>query len=149
MKLYYLLGRLLSPFGIAGLITYSYLMRTKRVRLVVKNEQDELLLVQTWLGGGKWGLPGGGVDRGESPEAAALRELYEETGVVAAQDSLERFLIMRSHGHDEVVFMLRVPRASVSMTPVDRREIEAVAWFSQNDLPRIGSLAKKIIDQVA
>lgn len=29
----------------------------------------------------QWQLPQGGIDPGEAPEAAALRELYEETGV--------------------------------------------------------------------
>jgi putative (di)nucleoside polyphosphate hydrolase len=31
---------------------------------------------------GAWQMPQGGIDRGESPRAAALRELREETGVV-------------------------------------------------------------------
>lgn len=32
---------------------------------------------------GKWQMPQGGIDPGEDPEAAALRELEEETGVTA------------------------------------------------------------------
>ena len=32
---------------------------------------------------GWWGLPGGGVDHGESPHLAVRRELYEETGLKA------------------------------------------------------------------
>jgi ADP-ribose pyrophosphatase YjhB (NUDIX family) len=31
---------------------------------------------------GSWTLPGGGIDFGEHPEAGALRELNEETGLV-------------------------------------------------------------------
>ncbi|MFO6465249.1 RNA pyrophosphohydrolase [Jannaschia sp. KMU-145] len=32
---------------------------------------------------GAWQMPQGGIDPGEAPEAAALRELHEETGLVA------------------------------------------------------------------
>jgi putative (di)nucleoside polyphosphate hydrolase len=34
--------------------------------------------------GHEWQMPQGGIDRGESPEDAALRELYEETNVRSA-----------------------------------------------------------------
>ncbi len=45
---------------------------------------------------GSWTLPGGGVEFGEHPEAAAIRELSEETGLVGsitellAVDSMHR-----------------------------------------------------------
>lgn len=32
---------------------------------------------------GKWAFPGGKIDRGETPQEAAVRELFEETGVRA------------------------------------------------------------------
>ena len=36
-----------------------------------------------------WQMPQGGIDPGETPEAAALRELFEETGVPASLVSVE------------------------------------------------------------
>ncbi|HUQ79362.1 MAG TPA: NUDIX domain-containing protein, partial [Patescibacteria group bacterium] len=35
------------------------------------------------LGAGLWTLPGGGMNFGESPDAAAVREVEEETGLLA------------------------------------------------------------------
>lgn len=37
---------------------------------------------------GQWALPGGGMDAGESPEQAALRELAEEVGLVLDADAV-------------------------------------------------------------
>jgi putative (di)nucleoside polyphosphate hydrolase len=37
---------------------------------------------------GAWQMPQGGIDEGEKPRAAALRELWEETGVTADLSSL-------------------------------------------------------------
>ncbi|MEV5414188.1 NUDIX hydrolase [Thermopolyspora sp. NPDC052614] len=52
--------------------------------------EDEMLLAR-WVGaeGPRWTLPGGGVDHGEDPYDAAIREVAEETGY---QVEIERLL---------------------------------------------------------
>lgn len=65
------------------------------VRVVVRDSGGRILLLRTrdvtepelgeW-----WELPGGGIDAGESYLDAALRELREETGILARPDQVGR-----------------------------------------------------------
>jgi len=57
---------------------------------LIVNSDNELLLVRRARdpGKGKWGLPGGFVDRGESIEDALRREILEETQLVVRDCSL-------------------------------------------------------------
>lgn len=54
--------------------------------IAVLFRNDEVLLVRRANppDAGRWGFPGGKMELGETVEAAAVRELYEETGVRAA-----------------------------------------------------------------
>ena len=67
---------------------------TKRQRLAAKaliRRGDRILLARLSVHAveqGRWTLPGGGVDHGESPETALLREIAEETGLTATAGAL-------------------------------------------------------------
>lgn len=43
--------------------------------------KDGLVLAVPRRSGNQWGLPGGKVEKGETPRQAAIREMVEETGV--------------------------------------------------------------------
>jgi ADP-ribose pyrophosphatase YjhB (NUDIX family) len=55
---------------------------------IVRDVHERLLLCRIAPGyplEGRWTLPGGGVDHGEHPDDAVLRELHEETGLVGTR----------------------------------------------------------------
>jgi 8-oxo-dGTP diphosphatase len=52
-----------------------------RIGAYVVCVRDDALLLVRFTRGGRWTLPGGGLDHGERPEDAAVREVDEETGL--------------------------------------------------------------------
>lgn len=58
---------------------------------IVTDESDRILLCRIAPGypaEDLWTLPGGGVDHGEHPDDAVLRELSEETGLVGTREAV-------------------------------------------------------------
>lgn len=51
--------------------------------VIIINEQDQILLVQRGHAPqqGRWTIPGGKLEPGETPQEAAIREGFEETGL--------------------------------------------------------------------
>ena len=49
--------------------------------VVLQNEKGQILMQQRVYPTGKWGLPGGLMELGESTEETARREVFEETGL--------------------------------------------------------------------
>ncbi len=50
------------------------------IHAVIKNGEGQVLLLKQTYGDLRWGLPGGGVDRGETVHDAIARECSEELG---------------------------------------------------------------------
>ncbi len=148
MKLYYFLGRLLNVPLAIGFNVYCMLTGNPRVRVIVKNQDKDILLVQSWTSSDEWGFPGGGVDRGESYKAAACRELREETGITISEDQLASVGKIHTWGHDEFIFMTTCANCRLPEELPHRYEIKAADWFASTSLPKLGRLARQIAIKV-
>jgi 8-oxo-dGTP diphosphatase len=90
---------------------------------------------------GVWQIPGGGLEHGESPEHALVREFREETGLeIATSRPLTALASVRelwdidvSWHFDLIVYEVEVRRGTL------RREVagtsDDVAWVAESDLP--------------
>jgi ADP-ribose pyrophosphatase YjhB (NUDIX family) len=68
------------------------------VRAFILNDQSQILLVRE-KSDGRWTLPGGWVDIGESASTAAAREVFEETGLVCKPTQLLALFDKHQHPH--------------------------------------------------
>ena len=95
---------------------------------------DKVLLIRQARGAslaGQWSIPWGMVDNGETPEAAALRETYEESGVTAEIDGLLGIQNLRTPGWLSVIFACH--HVAGRPTP-DGVETDQAAYFSLAEL---------------
>lgn len=106
---------------------------------VVQNGQNEILLI---FRRGKWDLPKGKLDDGETIERCAVREVLEETGLTSAK--LSRPLCTTWHIYQEGSsfilkqtdwFRMKVV-GSPELIPQQEEEIADITWAPTNDLEK-------------
>ena len=98
--------------------------------------EEKILLVQEASGPhqGKWGFPKGRVDPGESPEAAALRELAEESGHDGQVLGLAGVRTALRKGQP-AVFLCYDVQVNTEVDHHTSEEISNTAWCSSRSAP--------------
>jgi ADP-ribose diphosphatase len=106
------------------------------VGVVVRRDDEFLLLYQYRFIVGKyvWAIPSGGIEIGETPEDAAIRELAEEAGYRAKSI---RHLVdcYASYGCSNQQFMIyQCDDVEPLMQPIDHNEVISIKWFKRSEL---------------
>ena len=119
------------------------LLLAPSVTIITFDDQGRILLARH-ADTGVWVAPGGSIDPHESPADAAVREMWEETGLVVEPIRLlgvyggPEFQVTYSNG-DEVSYLMTVFECRViggTMRP-DRVETLELGYFSQADLTKL------------
>jgi len=99
------------------------------------SENHILMLKHTFHPLVPWGLPGGWMDPGETPEQCALRELQEETGIANAIIS-ETLAFFRNSDPDHlnIIVMAHIDAKQPQIT-VDEVEILEGEWITPATVP--------------
>ena len=126
----------IEPFTRPLFFAFSRLTRgmTLGVRGIAVDADGRVLLVRhTYLHG--WWLPGGGVERGQACEAALVREMREEAGVIVEG----RPVLVSVHSNERFfrgdhVLVYRIDRFSMTER-TSYGEIAEIGWFDPESLP--------------
>ena len=124
------------------------------VAVAVINERNEILLQKR--ADGKWGVPGGFMELGESTEEAGRREVFEETGLKIGSLNLVGVFSGKQHfvklpNGDEfypvtVAYICRDIEGG--HLKADGQETTEVRFFKLNDLPeKLNPMIKQLVAQ--
>lgn len=116
---------------------------------VIFNKEGKILL-QKRSDTGNWGLPGGAIELGESLEDAAIREVYEETGLKVSVKKLlgiyshPKYTKTYSNGDKNqpivVAYYCKFLGGSLKITDKETLDLK---YFSITKLPKITGLQHK------
>ena len=113
---------------------------------VVIDEAGRVLLLQHFFRPGSgWGIPGGFLQPGESPDAAIRRELREEIGLEIDQLEIAFVRSLERYNQIEIIFRCRpqsdfLPQGS---------EIARAEWFARDALPQTLSTDQRALSERA
>ena len=122
--------------GVACVISLIFRIVPKkdRVRVIVYRDDGKILLVRSRFSRQEWALSGGGVNRNESYEQAAVRETLEEVGLKIHN---LRYLGKANSHESYAKFSVRVFAAHASNYDIKCNfEIMEARWFNRDYIPK-------------
>jgi ADP-ribose pyrophosphatase YjhB (NUDIX family) len=118
--------------------------RTEGAHVLVTDDAGRILAVRTTYLGPAWMLPGGRVERNETPHRAAVRETREETGLAVTAD---RLLLIDARRRGTVSFIFAGRLIGGELSP-QFGEIAEVGWLRRDEIPaaswRLAGLLERI-----
>jgi len=107
------------------------------VGALILNDKGEILLARSWKWHGKYTLPGGHIEVGETAEETLRREVKEEVGLEI--ESIDFLILQEAINSEEFfkpkhfIFLDFVCRAKSLNVKIDNSEIQEAKWVKPSD----------------
>lgn len=104
---------------------------------IVKNEKNQIILVETDNNGLWWGFPKGKIEKYENALSAAKREIFEETGVknVRLVNNLNYYERAAASGDPVIIrihmFLFETEQGEIA--PIDKK-IKKAIWVNKKEV---------------
>jgi ADP-ribose pyrophosphatase YjhB (NUDIX family) len=115
------------------------------VAAMIFDEQGRILLFKHTYRKYPWGLPAGGLEYGEQPDKAIVREFFEETSLRIEVDKLLLAESSREDHNISLVYLCKIVDGSFRQSS----EVFQMRYFDVNDLPQMLFAEKDLIHTVA
>lgn len=131
----------------------THVKHRETARVLIFNAKNEVFLLKTHFDPEvglppRWLTPGGGIDAGENVKVAAVRELFEETGLVIDPDELGEPVLVTSgrwdwadglnyHTYQDTIYELQVDDFVIDtsgFTQDELRDVLEYRWWNVAEL---------------
>ena len=126
---------------LAGLFGGRY-RRTEGAHVHVTDAEGRVLVVRTTYLGPGWMLPGGRIERGETPHDGAARETREETGLAVA---IDRLLLIDARRGRDVSFVFAGHVIGGELEP-QLGEIAEAGWVDRAEIAASSRPLRELLD---
>jgi ADP-ribose pyrophosphatase YjhB (NUDIX family) len=133
-------------YRVRKIVFRTFKVRTRGAKVMVFNPAGELLLIRNSYGRTHlWVLPGGGIGRRETPEAAGAREVKEEVGLAVKHLTRVSEHFNGAEGKRDTIYLFN---GQADGTPqIDTLEVEEARFFPLTALPE--NVSKATLRRIA
>ena len=120
-------------------------------KVIIINNNNEILLQKRSLlkknKPGKWGACGGKVDMEETTIEAAIRETFEEIGILLNKEDLEFLRVYRSRRGYFTVYYVR-KNIDINECKIQKEELDEVKYFKIEELENLDNEGFEWLDDL-
>ena len=113
---------------------------TQVVHVWIKNDKGEFLIQKRSMKKkafpGKWSVTGGGVESGETPLNAAIRECKEEIGIDIILENIELLMTIKRQDIFMDIFLAH-QSFSIEDVELEENEVDEVKWATEKEIRKL------------